>query len=264
VTSISRVYGRVVGTALGALALAQWSAAVPALAQQGETVIAQQAAADRDAAASQARIDQLQDATSEMLGKYRQALLDAESIKRYNEQLAQQVQSQEGTLAGMRKQLSEIETTQRDVLPLMQEMVDTLEQFVALDVPFLPDERARRILTLKGLLQRAEVSTSEKYRRIMEAYQIEMDYGRTLDAYEGTLEAGGAQRTVQFVRLGRVALLYQTNDALETGYWDTAAKSWVRDDNYSQDVREALRIAKKQGAPDLIMVPLPAPKEIGS
>jgi hypothetical protein len=229
-------------------------------AQQADSAFGEQAGADKAAAASQQRIDQLQDQTQDLVARYRQALSDTESIKKYNEQLALQVKSQATTVEQKRKQLADIENTQRDVLPLMQKMIDTLAQFVALDVPFLMEERSKRVTSLKELLRSADVSSSEKYRRILEAYQIEMEYGRTLDSYEGTLGQGGAQKTVQFVRVGRVALLYQTLDGEQTGYWDVARKTWVQDDDYAADVREALRVAKKQGAPDLLMVPLPAPR----
>ena len=70
------------------------------------------------------------------------------------------------------------------------------------------------------MMSRADVTISEKYRRILEAYQVELDYGRTLEAYEGKLGSGDDARTVQFLRVGRVALLYQTLDGKETGYWD--------------------------------------------
>jgi hypothetical protein len=174
------------------------------------------------------------------------------------------VASQTKTVTDMRAQLAEIENTHREVLPLMEKMVTTLEQFVALDVPFLVEERAKRVAGLKDLMARADVTNSEKYRRILEAHQIELDYGRTLEAYEGTLGEAESKRTVQFVRVGRVALLYQTLDGKETGYWDAAGKSWVQDDSYAHDVKEALRVAKKQGAPDLLMLPVPAPKEAKS
>ena len=228
-------------------------------AQKLDAVVREQTGANKEAQASQQRIDQLADQTQDMVGKYRQALSDTESLKKYNEQLAVQVKSQNDRIANMKRQLVDIEGTQRDVLPLMQKMIDTLEQFVALDVPFLIEERTRRVATLKQMMTRADVSTSEKYRRILEAYQIETEYGRTLEAYEGKLGDGDKARTVQFVRMGRVALMYQTPDGKETGYWDAGAKKWVQDDGYARDVREAIRVAKKQGAPDLLWAPVAAP-----
>jgi hypothetical protein len=227
-----------------------------------ERVTNEQAAADKAAAASQAKIDQLADQTQDMLSRYRQALSDTASLKKYNEQLAVQVKSQGERLAGMKQQLVDIENTQRDVLPLMQRMVETLEQFVALDTPFLLEERTKRVENLKQLMGRADVSTSEKYRRILEAYQIETEYGRTLEAYEGKLGEGNDAKTVQFVRIGRVGLMYQTPDGRETGYWDAEAKKWVADDDYEHDAREAIRVAKKQGAPDLLWVPVRAPQNV--
>lgn len=231
-------------------------------AQPLDRLLAAQAGANKDAAASQRRVDQLADQTQDMVGKYRQALSDTESLREYNEQLAVQVKSQAERMAEMKRQVGDIENTQRGVLPLMQRMIDTLEQFVALDVPFLIEERTKRVANVKQMMARADVSTSEKYRRILEAYQIEMEYGRTLEAYEGKLGDGEGGRTVQFVRLGRVALMYQTPDGRETGYWDAAARKWVQDRGYAHDVREAIRVAKKQGAPDLLWVPVAAPTSV--
>ncbi len=247
-----------------ALALAAITIAPAAHAQKVDRAIGEQTGADKEAAASQAKIDQLADQTQDMVTKYRQALADTESLEKYNAQLALQVKSQGERMAQMKKQLVDIEGTQRDVLPLMQKMIDTLEQFVPLDVPFLIEERTKRVANLKQMMARADVSTSEKYRRILEAYQIEMEYGRTLEAYEGKLGEGDKARTVQFVRLGRVALLYQTPDGRETGYWDAGAKKWVEDDDYAHDAREAIRVAKKQGAPDLLWAPIPAPTTVGA
>src|SRR5262245_24851492 len=249
---------------LAALTLGGARGAANCRAEDVDPVLSEQSQADKAASATQERIDEIQDSTQDMLAKYRQALADAGSLERYNEQLESQVKSQTDTIADMRNQLAEIESTQREVLPLMQRMIDTLERFVALDVPFLPEERAKRVEGLKSLLARADVTGSEKYRRILEAYQIEMDYGRTLEAYEGPIETNGDKRTVQFVRVGRIALLYQTLDGNETGYWDASGHAWVRDDSYGHDVKEALRVAKKQGAPDLLMVPVPAPTEARS
>lgn len=192
-----------------------------------------------------------------MLAEYRQMLAEAQSLKSYNEQLAVQVDAQQQELTAMTEQLGTIETTAREVMPMMQRMVTTLEQFVGMDVPFLEQERGTRLAELKEMMTRADVSIAEKYRRIVEAYQIETEYGRTLEAYQGRV----GDKTVDFLRAGRVALMYQTLDGRETGYWNAQSKSWEIDNEYGQAVAEALRIAKKQVAPDFITVALPAAKE---
>jgi hypothetical protein len=163
-------------------------------------------------------------------------------------------------MASINKQLEEVETTSREVTPLMQRMLDTLGEFVALDIPFLLEERNHRVETLKQMMGRADVTISEKYRRILEAYQIEEDYGRTIEAYEAKLGEGADARTVQFLRVGRVALLYQTIDGRETGYWDAQKKGWVVDNDYRRSFKEGLAVAKKLRAPEMLLVPVPAPK----
>jgi len=227
-----------------------------------DDVVETQRVADRKAAESQARIDTIRDATRESAARYAQALADAESFEKYNTQLSAQLRSQEAEIASIQKQLGGIEVTNREVQPLMKQMAETLHQFVSLDVPFLLDERLRRTQSLRDMIDRADVSISEKYRRILEAYQIELEYGRTLEAYEGRLGEGEDARTVQFVRLGRVSLMYRTHDGSETGYWDAERKEWVAAPEYAHGIAEAWRIARKQGAPDLLTVPVPAAKEV--
>ncbi|MEJ0040326.1 MAG: DUF3450 domain-containing protein [Gammaproteobacteria bacterium] len=245
---------------LGAGALATLLVMGTAVAQQErvDAVIGEQAKAEEAARASQKKISDLDEEATRMLAEYRQANAEAESLEAYNLQLAAQVKSQDTELATMTRQLGEIETTSREVLPLMSRMLSTLEQFVQLDVPFLPDERATRIETLKAMMNRADVSVSEKYRRLVEAYQIEMEYGRTLEAYSGKV----GEKTVEFLRAGRVALLYQTLDGKETGYWDADQKKWVTDNRYDDAMTAGLKVAKKQSAPDFVVLPVHAPKEI--
>ena len=229
-----------------------------------EPVMKEQIAADKAASESQSRVNELSEETRSALLQYRQYLEEARSLSDYARQLESQVKSQEEELAFTQTQLVEIETTTREVLPLMQKMLATLDRFVALDVPFQLEERRKRVNALKDMMGRADVTVSEKYRRIIEAYQIETDYGRTLEAYQGELGQGGDARTVRFLRLGRVALLYQTLDGAETGYWDAQQKKWVVDDSYRADVKKGFAVADKAGAPDLLIAPVPAPVASGS
>ena len=237
--------------------------AAPAGAQLQEALAAQ-VEVDKAAAAAQAEIDGIRERTQDAAGRASQMNADADSLERFNRQLEEQVRAQDTEVASLERQLVDIETTNRDVQPLMQQMVDTLAQFVELDVPFYLDERINRVRNLQGLMGRADVTISEKYRLILEAYQIELDYGRTFDSYEGRLGLGADARTVEFARLGRVSLMYRTLDGTETGYWDATKKDWVVDDSYHDTVERAIRIARGDDPADLLTVPVPPPQEVRS
>ena len=259
-----------VAFAFAAVSRAQDAAAPPAAppptppAQFLAAAVDEQARADKEAVSSQERVSELDDETQKLLAQYRTALGEKESIEAYSEQLKVQVQSQLEDIASIERQLDEVETTAREVVPLTQKMLDTLGAFVELDVPFLIEERRNRVKTLKEVMDRADVTLSEKYRRVVEAYQIEMEYGRTLEAYDGHLGEGDGARTVSFLRVGRVALLYQTLDGNETGYWDADSRSWAVNDDYRRAFEHGVGVAKKLTAPDLIRVPVHAPKESAS
>jgi hypothetical protein len=188
--------------------------------------------------------------------RYARALADADITARYNVQIEQQLRSQQQEIAALEQQIAGIDATALDVQPLLQRMFDELAAFVAADVPFFKEERDQRIQRLRELMTSVDASTSEKFRRIMEAYQIEVEYGRTMSAYKQTLTDG---REAELVRLGRVTLLYRTTEG-ETGYWDNERKEWVPDPDAAAAIEEALAIATEERAPDLIVVPVPAPQ----
>ena len=222
------------------------------------SVISEQVKTEEAAKASQKKVESLDEEATKMLSDYRQMLAETTSLKSYNEQLAGQVKSQEEQIAEMTQQLTTIESTSKEVLPMMDKMLSTLDQFVKLDIPFLLEERTNRVSQLKDMMTRADVSTSEKYRRIVEAYQIEMEYGRTIEAYQSKV----GDKTVDFLRSGRVSLMYQTLDGKETGYWDANEKAFKKDNDYQDALKAGLKVAKKQAAPDFIRVAVSAPKEI--
>lgn len=223
------------------------------------TAVKAQVQAERNARSSQRQIDQLDDQTKDAIAEYRATIAESESLKRYIEQLSGQVQSQDEEIVSLQQQLDEIENTNREVLPMMDRMVSTLDKFIDADVPFLPEERANRQGDLETLMLRADVTTAEKYRRILESYQTEMEYGRNIEAYTGLL--GDTDREVEFLRVGRVALMYQTRDGGETGYWDNDARQWVQAPDMERSVAEGLRIARKQAPPNLLILPIHAPQE---
>jgi len=211
---------------------------------------------------TQKRIDALSDKTRALLEEYHIVSRELEALSVYNGHLARLVQSQENEKASIRKQMADMELTKREIVPLMLRMVEQLETLIEADQPFLPEERRMRVAHLRELMDRADISVGEKYRRVLDAYQIEMEYGRTIEAYRGELDTNGQARTVDFLRLGRVGLYYQTLDRRESGYWDASAKAWqVLPTRYTLPIRTGLRIARKQAAPDLLRLPVAAPRE---
>ncbi len=203
---------------------------------------------------SQKRVDKLADQRQSKADEYRNTLRESDSLKLYIEQLKSQLRSQQDEMESIRGEQRNIAQTNVEILPLMQDMLSTLGQFVDLDMPFLLDERHERIKKLNDMMPRADVTVSEKFRRIVEAYQIEIDYGRTIESYTASLNG----KDVAFLRVGRVALLYQTPDGKDTGYWDRGKKDWVADNSYTDGVKEGLKVARKQTAPDLLIVPIQA------
>lgn len=219
----------------------------------------------RDAQGSQQRIEQLDDATRDALLRYREAVQQREQLGEYNTRLGDMVAAQQAELESLEGQLSSIEDTQRELLPLMQRMLDSLEQFVALDLPFLPEERGERIDQLRDLMLRSDVSVAEKYRRLIEAYQIESDYGRTLEAWRGSLEQGDSVRVVDYLRLGRVMFFYQSLDGREQGYWDAESQAWAPLPNeYRRTMEQGMRMARQQQTPMMLRLPLPPVSEQSS
>lgn len=216
---------------------------------------------DTDAARSQAQIDQLSEQARELFDEYRSATQEIEQLRIYNEQMSRQVASQETEIASLQRQIDEFESIERGITPLMVRMVDTLERFVELDAPFLPEERNNRVRLVKEIMDDANVAVGERYRRLMEAYTIEMDYARNIDAYTGMLDFGGSEREVDFLRIGRLVLLYQTKDRSETGYWNSHENEWqVLGDEFRTPVNDGIRMARRLAAPDLLTLPIHAPE----
>jgi len=232
--------------------LPAWSASV-------QQAIQVQTATHQAAAKSQQKINRLDDQTQKMLNQYRSAIHQTKSLKTYNKYLQDMLKSQQEEQASLQEQLQNIETTQQEIVPLLLRMMDSLDKFVQLDIPFLPQERQQRLTNLKKMLHQANITNAEKYRRILEAFQIENDYGKTIEAYRADLNLKGKTSSVDFLRLGRVSLYFQRLDGSESGYWDKQQKQWIiLDNSYRSVIRKGLRIARKEMAPDLLTLPIPA------
>lgn len=210
-------------------------------------------------AQSQGRVDNYDDQRSEALTEYKATLKKLAALKEYNAQLEGFIADQERQLISLEEQIERVTGINREIQPLMTRMLDGLKAFVELDVPFLPDERADRMATLDGVMENSNLSPAERYRKVAEAYQIENEYGRTIEAYQGDINLNGQNRTMDFLRVGRIIFIASSLDNSELYLWNQSSRQWDElDGDYGSQVQRAFRIARKQEAPDLMILPVTA------
>lgn len=214
------------------------------------------------AQASQATIDKLSDERRALYNEYKAVSKEIEGLRIYNKQLSKQILNQRTEMERIKTTIENVAVTQRQIVPLMLRMIEGLKQFVALDMPFLQEERENRLARLEQLMDDSNISIAEKFRAVIQAYQIENEYGNTIEAYSGIRNIDGVDLKVNMLRVGRIAMAYQTPDGKYTGYWDKNAGDWVEATSSADrsNISQGIRIAKKQTAPDLIILPVEAPE----
>ncbi len=240
---------------LGGLAATVQASTLDSIIEVGE-------AKHQAARTSQGKIDKLAEETRDLLSDYKTVNKQIDGLKVYNARLQRQIDDQVKRMTEIDESIDQVTVIQRQMTPLIIRMIDGLEKFIELDVPFHMEERQQRIAFLRANLDRADVTVSEKFRQVLEAYQIENEYGRGIEAYKGSVDIDGQEREVNFLSVGRIALVYQTTDTELAGAWDQASRTWVPLDRgeYRNAVMAGLRIARKEAAIDLLSLPIAAPE----
>ncbi len=205
---------------------------------------------------SQQEIDSLSTEKDSLLAEWKVVVKQVEGLKIYNEQKRQQIKAQEERLVTLAEQTRQVVVIQRQIPPLMERMADSLEQFVNLDAPFSMNERTRRINQVRATLSDPKVTASEQVRQVLEAYNIEREYGRTIETYEDSIVLDGEEKVVNILRIGRLALMYQLKDQSEAGIWNSDLGQWEEVSGYRIPVRDGIRMASKTAPLDLLAVPV--------
>ncbi len=209
---------------------------------------------------SQQRVNDIVEGTRSLEDQYRSINKEIDGLKVYNRLMLAQTSGQDAVLEDISLSMDQVDVINRQIFPLMERMIDGLEQSIALDVPFLMEERTDRINALKDIMERSDVSVAEKFRKVMEAYQIENDYGTSVDEYTETIELeDGSIRDYTILRVGRVGLYFQSEDSEITGRWSMEEGRWVIDNSSRSEIQKAIRMAKDLVAPELILIPVSGP-----
>ena len=207
---------------------------------------------------AQVDIDQVHEESRSLAERYQQMLTVVDDLTVYNAILARQIRRQEEEMATVERSIANAAVIERQVLPLLTRMLEDLEDLIAADIPFLLDERERRVEHLWELIDDPGVSNAEKTRRVFQAFQIEQDYGNTIETYRGRIERDGRAFSVDFLRVGRVSLTYRTPGGDAYGYWDKDRQEWVSITSAQRrrQINMGVRMARQEMAPELITLPV--------
>ena len=222
-------------------------------------------AGDRQKAekASQAKIDQMDEQTSVIISEFKTVSKQIEGLRVYNAQMRFQIQRQEDRLKEIDRTLKEAQIMQRQVPPFTRRMLAGIEKSIELDMPFHLAERKERIAFAKAALDNPTVSPAEGLRQVLEAFNVEAEYGRKIDSYKDSIVIDGELREGNILRVGRLAMVFQTADENETHAWNNATREWEELDNsYRNPTRKGIRIANKLATVDLMELPLQPAKEV--
>lgn len=158
------------------------------------------------------------------------------------------------TLAAKRAKL---ETLQIELEPYLNTLVQRLRVFVEGDLPFLAEERQKRLVFLEESLADYNLKPSEKLRRVLEALQVETEYGRYPEVSDTFLELNGQSTKVRVLRLGRLAMYYLTHDGEKAGRYDREQGEWVALPRGSaRELRAALEMVEKSRVMEIVDLPV--------
>lgn len=197
-------------------------------------------------AVSQDKIDSTEKQTDKIVNEWKVVSKQVEGLKVYNQQKRIQIQAQLDLMDKLDDQLTQVVVMQRQIPPLAQRMLEGLEKFVELDVPFHIEERRQRLDLVRSSLSNPKVTASEQVRQILEAYNIEGEYGRKIDAFESSIIIDGQEIVANVLVIGRIGMFYQTKDERTSGIWDNNANDWIElESGYRTAIRDGIRMAKK-------------------
>ncbi|WP_051279538.1 DUF3450 domain-containing protein [Hellea balneolensis] len=207
-------------------------------------------------AASQQRVERLDDEADTAVREFRAVLQQKDNIALFVAQQDIFLQSQKSEIASLRRQLGTVEQIKQGMSPMMLKMAAEIEDAIKADMPFNMAERLARVERMKNTLSDPNVSPAEQYRQVLNAFKIEVSYGQGIDSYEG-MHPTKPGNVVNFLRFGRVSLVYMTKDESEVGRYNLDTKSWdVLSGADALALRKAIRISRGEAAPDVVFAPV--------
>lgn len=206
---------------------------------------------------TQEKLDAWDQEKTILSGKFNELSARHTALEKKLSYLMKQAESREALNTSLKERISETERIANEIEPFIESSVKTISLFIETDTPFLKKERVNRLNRLKEILNDAEVSMSEKFRKVMEALFIEAEYGNTTEVYQEKIQLENKDVLVNVFRLGRIALFCLSLDGETAGYYSHTQTAWeVLPEKYKREIHAAIEMASKRRPADLLRLPL--------
>ncbi len=206
---------------------------------------------------SQKQVDAWISEKEELSSRVRNLKNELRYVERQQEEYASYSTKQEQNIRRIEEKQEDLKRMHRELEPYLGEVVERLQDFVQSDLPFLSEEREKRLAFISELVDDYHLAASEKFRRILEALQVEAEYGRYPEVDETFLDIDGKPTKVHILRIGRLALYYLTLDGKKAGRYDPKSGRWEdlpRDS--AGEIKSAIQMIGKNRTMALVNLPV--------
>lgn len=201
--------------------------------------------------------EQWQEFRQGLTEKYDQLQKKNQRLAEKQNRLQEEVRRAQERIAGQEQQLADIQEITQDIEPFLRQQLQRIQKLIYQGLPFLPQERKMRFNDLQQMLAEDQKPVSEKYRRIMEAFWVEAEYGRTIEVHQESIQVKGRSLRANIFRLGRLNLFYQTIDQQESGWFNVAADEWEKlPARHNRAIASVIDIGSGRRPVELLTLPL--------
>jgi len=209
-----------------------------------------------------------------------------EAISAQKISLAQQklfVAQQDAEIKSLNEQIDGVEEWKASIDPMVGKMTTSIANKIKSDYPFDLNRRLPRLQSLEKTIKDPAATVGEKYRKALNIYKLEVNYGQSMEAQKGDhpinptirvgddrfekdedgkvkLDKNGLPVEVfdgSYLRYGRLAYVYLQADGSQALRYDLNAREWVELPKSSiADIRRGVKIASGEAAPNVVRAPL--------
>jgi hypothetical protein len=165
----------------------------------------------------------------------------------------------ENKIADLREKALEMERINRELLPILDQGLESLAACVQGDPPFDKAGRLGRVEDAAHILNDYDAGLLVKTRTLFDALAREVDVGYSVDIQETEIDIEGRSTRVKLMKAGRVGLYALSMDAEKAYVWDAGQKIFLPVDGSVREIDEAVQIVERIRIIELTRLPMGRP-----